>query len=180
MTNTAIRHSDNDHDRATKFALAVWIGLVGVCLFYLDLTIGDLPERVPNRFDLDGRPVAWFERFFFIVWVLAFFVGLNGLFAGLWMYFKKPRPRTIVNIPWKHYWFGVPEHHAEGVRRVRYIMVLSGIFSNFIWLVGYHLCVQEAGIVTPVRISVNGGVGLILVGTIVFIATILLYMKPRR
>lgn len=163
-----------------KPALAMWIALAGICLFYLDLTIGDLPERIPSRFDLDGRPVAWFERSFFVAWVLVFFVGLNGLFIGLWVYFREARPRTIVNIPWKHYWFGVSEHQAEGVRRVRHIMALSGTFCNFIWLVGYHLCVQEAGIATPVQISVNGAMGLIVVGTVVFIAGILLYMKPPR
>lgn len=163
-----------------NLALAVWIGLAGICLLYLDFTIGDLPASVPSRFDLDGRPIAWFERSFFIAWVLVFFVGLNGLFAGLWVYFRKARPRTIVNIPWKPYWFGIADHQREGVRRVRHIMALSGIFCNFIWLMGYHLCVQEAGVATPAWISVNAGMLMILVGTVIFIGGILLYMKPPR
>lgn len=166
------------YDRGMKRTVALWVGLVGVCLFYLDFTIADLPERVPIRFDLHGRPIGWFERSFFITWVLAFLAGLNGLFAALRVYFRKPRSRTIVNTPWKHYWFGVPDHHAEGVRRVRHLMVISGIFCNFVWLVGYHLCVQEAGVATPVWISVNSAIGLIVGGIVIFVATILLYMKP--
>lgn len=142
--------------------------------------MSELAERVPARFDWDGRPVAWFERSFFITWVVSFLVGLNGLFAIFWFYFGKARPRTLVNIPWKRYWFSAPERHAEAIERVRNLMAISGIFSNCVWLMAYHLCVQSALAAPVVRVPVNLAITLILGGTVIFVAGILLYMKPSR
>ena len=155
-----------------------WTALFLLCAVYLTLTAWTFPAEVPVRFGADGEAVGQLTRQVFIVWMLAFLVGLNLLFIVIRSRLRKRHWVVRVRIPWKAYWLSSARRRSEAVQRLQDVMVMAGLTVNVSWLISYHLIMQEVGQALGIVISTNFGVYLILVGAVVLVYGAITYFRP--
>ena len=130
------------------------------------------------RFGGDAEPVGQFTRQAFVVWMLAFLLGLNLLFMVIRSQFRRGRWLVRVRIPWKTYWFSSARRRSEAVQRLQDVMVMAGLMVNASWLISYHLIMQGVGQALGIAISTNFGVYLILVSAVVLVYGAITYFRP--
>ena len=155
-----------------------WTGLFLLCAVYISLTAWTLPAEVPVGFSLLGESAGRFSREFFLVWMLIFLLGLNGLFMTVRTQLGRGRWGARVRVPWRSYWFSSARRRTEAAQRMQDVMVMAGLMVNGSWLIAYHLVMQEIGQSLGLSISTSFGVYMILVSVVVLVYGAITYFRP--
>ena len=156
----------------------IWTLLFLLCAVYFLLTVWTLPVEMPIRFGLDGETVSRFNRQFFIVCMLGFLLGLNGLFIVIKTQLRRGRWETRLRVPWRAYWYSCARRRTEAAQRLQDVMVMAALMVNVSWLISYHLIMQEVGQALVLSVSTSFGVYMILVSAVVLVYGAITYFRP--
>ncbi len=133
---------------------------------YIAATAGQLPSQVASHFGADDAPNGWMSRDGYLLFMLAFGVGLPAVVAGSIAFLPRMWPNAI-NIPHREYWLA-PAHRQQAIDTLgAYGAFLGCLLSLF--LAGIHHVVVEANRATPAALpaglffTVLGVFGLALV-----------------
>jgi uncharacterized membrane protein len=132
-----------------RFALCVLVASVLAAAWYIDATVGMLPERVATHFGGGGRPNGWMTRDGYRVFML-WFVTLLPLFMAL-MAGGMPRLfPNATNIPDRHYWMA-PQRRDQALRFLAAHACWLGCLM-VVFVLGTHVLLLQANRSTPVRL----------------------------
>jgi hypothetical protein len=131
-----------------------------------------------SQVGLKGNPTGWMGRTTFLVVLLAFLAGLNGLF---WILRPLLRitPDNMINTPWHGYWFATPARRAVAIRRLEVMLVgQTGFYLNATFLLAYHMIRQTNVPNARPHLPDWSFLPILGVGTAAFITWVILHMKP--
>jgi uncharacterized membrane protein len=104
----------------------VWVFLILLLLWQVWSAYGQLPERMPSHFNLQGEPDAYASKSEFLkAWLLAMVV-LNAL-VPLCRLILALVPRSMINVPNRSYWLTTPERRREVAFKMTNLMAF--VFS---------------------------------------------------
>ena len=149
-------------------------------MLYMIVTYQILPDRTAVQFDLNNKPTTWQHKSSFIKFYLGILLGLNTLLLGILPNFLSKIPDSLINVPWRTYWFSNPQRRLKALDRMQAVLAFTGVFVNFVYLFVCHIIYQENTERPLLRIPVDIGVYFILLLSIVFVVGIFLYMKPPK
>jgi hypothetical protein len=145
------------------------IGLA-LCIAYLFLTWPVLPPRIPAFFAVAGEEGgSWLPRGLFVTAAVGGLVVLNGVLAFGVFLLVAGRGGSRLWVPWRNYWSASSHRRSEALSRLRDVMIVGGVLTNAVWLLGYHLVMQEVGRELWVAIPPEFGAYVMLVGVLVFV-----------
>ena len=158
--------------------ILIWSALVTVCVVYLGLGVGTLPAVVAVKFGLAGGALGQFTREVFLLWMFGILLALNCLIILFKARLNGRYQGARLDVPWRTYWSATTRRRTEAVARMNEVMVMAGLLGNGIWLIVYHLLMQEAGGSLGVSISPTFGVYMIVSGAVVLIYGAITYFQP--
>jgi len=158
--------------------------LLAACVLYILATCPKLPDRVAVHFDSQGKPNGWDTRSHFVLWFSLFLVGLNALFLIVIPLLMNKVPKSLVNVPWKDYWFSTPERRREIMGRMKALGHWVGVYMNAFFLLIYYLILQENVKEVALRISFSTFLVVTIVCAVAFpvalVTAMFVWMKPPR
>ena len=163
-----------------RVGLLFSIMLLLACIICVIVTYQILPGRIAVQFDLNNKPIRWQDKAGFIKLYLGILLGLNTLLLVILPSFLSRIPASLINVPWRKYWFSNPKRRATALHRLQTVLAFTGAFVNLVYLFVCHVAYQENTKSPFLHIPVDIGVYLILFIAMVFVAGIFLYMKPPR
>jgi hypothetical protein len=101
---------------AKRIGFTLSIALFLACLLYMVSTYENLPTRVAVQFDFNNKPTSWQSKSGFIKLYLSVLVGLN-IFLGFLTNLLTRIPHSLINVPWRKYWFSTEEKKSIGLRQ---------------------------------------------------------------
>ncbi len=162
-----------------KKAAWVWLLAFGVTTAYFFGTYGNLPDRLATHFDAVGNPNGFQTKTGYLVFSLTFNFMINAL-LGLVSLLVSRIPVSRMNIPNKDYWLAQPERAAELRRRVTAILAFAAIFTNAAFLFAEQVVYQQNTPDPLWKIPINGGVFLLLAGSVALVIFSLLVLRPSE
>ncbi len=159
-----------------KIAIAWGLAFLGM-MGYLFFISSDLPDRLAVHFDLNGNPNGFQTREVFIHTFLAFITLMNSVFLAIFWGIQS-LPTTMINIPWKKYWFATDERKIVAFDKLRTVMGLTGIFICTAFLFTEQVIYQANTKDALFTIPINAGVFGLLVLSVFFIALVFIITKP--
>ncbi|MFH1742946.1 MAG: DUF1648 domain-containing protein [bacterium] len=160
---------------------ATAVSLLLICLLYMAMTHPHLPDRMAVHFNVHGEPDGWSNKSSFFVWYSLVVVGINVLFLVLLPFLLGVIPDSLINLPWKEYWFSSPERKKQALDRIRVFFYLICAHINAVFLTAYHIVVQEN---TPdplfrIPVKIFIAVCIISASIITFVGLILCTKPPK-
>jgi uncharacterized membrane protein len=163
-----------------RVGLLFSIILLLTCIFYMAATYEILPDRIAVQFDLNNNPTRWQDKSSFVILYLGILLGLNILLLGVLPNFLSKIPDSVINVPWRTYWFSNPQRRLRALARMQTVPAFTGVFVNFVYLFVFHIVYQENTPDPFLHIPADIGVYFILLLSVVFVVGIFLYMKPPK
>ena len=117
---------------------------------YIAATTGQLPGRVASHFGANNAPNGWMSRDGYLLFMLAFGVGLPTLVAGSIALLPRTWPNAI-NIPNRQYWLE-PARRQETMDALAACGAWLGCLLT-LFIAGVHYVVLESNRVTPAALS---------------------------
>jgi uncharacterized membrane protein len=159
-----------------KIALAwglVFLAMAGY-LFFIE---SDLPDRLAVHFDINGNPNGFQSKDVFMNTFLTFIILTNVAFLAAFLGIQY-LPTTLINIPWKQYWFATDERKIVAFEKLRSAMGLVGIFICLMFLFTEQI-IYQANTKDPwFTVPINAGTGVVLVFSLFLIVLIFIITKP--
>ncbi len=166
--------------RTRTLWLTVSLALLGVYFGYLAITYPKLPDRIPVHFNLHGEPDNWSQKSTFAIWYSVFVLSMNGLFLVFFPRLLRKIPDSLLNIPWKDYWFSTPERKEQAFEKTRVMLFITGAYVNLIVVGVYHSIVRAALQETEPQPRIVIHLVWIFLLTAVYVAALILYARPPR
>jgi uncharacterized membrane protein len=165
--------------KAQRVGLALSIALFLTCLLYLISTHETLPDRVEVQFDFNNKPTSWQSKSGFIKLYLGVLAAAN-IFLWLLKKFLTRIPDSLINVPWKKYWFSTEERKSMALFRMQTTLAYALAFVNLVYLFVYHVVYQENSTSSFLYIPVDIGVYFILLLSLILVVGLFRYMRPPK
>jgi len=162
-----------------KIGFVLWAILFLSSILYLIATYETMPDRIAVQFDVNNKPIRWQNKHGFFAWHLCLLLGLNLIFLSIQLYLSKIRD-SLINVPWKDYWFSTPERKSTALTMMKTALVYAGVFINFTYLLVYHVIYQENVSGAFPRVSVDTAVYSVLLLSLILVIGLFWYMKPPK
>lgn len=107
----------------------LWCGLFAALVMQVMNIYPNLPEQIAVHFDIHGEPDGFGDKKTFYILAGGIITFLNLKFFALSLFLKKI-PASIVNIPWKTYWFANEERQEVAYRKLREILAMAAVLFN--------------------------------------------------
>ena len=163
-----------------RVGLLFSIILLLACILCMVVTYQIQPDRIAVQFDLNNKPIRWQDKSGFIKFYLGILLGLNTLLLVILPSFLPKLPDSLINVPWRKYWFSNPKRRVKALHRLQTVLAFTGVLVNLVYLFVCHVAYQENTKSPFLHIPVDIGVYFILFIAVVFVAGIFLYMKPPK
>ncbi|HWP93147.1 MAG TPA: DUF1648 domain-containing protein [Thermodesulfobacteriota bacterium] len=163
--------------RRVGFSLSIALFLI--CLLYLISTYETLPDRLAVQFDFNNKPTSWQSKSGFIKLYLGVLAAVN-IFLWLLKEFLTRIPDSLINVPWKKYWFSTEERRSMALFRMQTVLAYTLVFVNLVYLFVYHVVHQENSSSSFLYIPVDIGVYFILLLSLILLVGLFLYMRPPK
>jgi len=164
---------------ARRVGFALSIALFLICLIYPTLIYETLPERIAVQFDFNNKPTSWQGKSGFIKLYLGVLVTVN-IFWWLLKEFLTRIPDSLINVPWKKYWFSTEERKSTAIFRMQTVLAYALAFVNLVYLFVYHVVHQENRSSSFLYIPVDIGVYFILLLSLILVVGLFRYMRPPK
>ena len=164
---------------ARRVGFALSIALFLTCLLYVISTYETLPDRLAVQFDFNNKPTSWQSKSGFVKLYLGVLVTVN-IFLWLLKKFLTRIPDSLINVPWKKYWFSNEERRSMALSRMQTTLAYALVFVNLVYLFVYHVVHQENGSSSFLYIPVDIGVYFLLFLSLVLVIGLFLYMRPHK
>ncbi len=163
-----------------RMGFILWTVLFLSSILYLIATYATMPDRIAVQFDLNNKPIRWQDKPGFLVWHVGFLLGLNLVFLGIQFCLSRI-PESLMNVPWRSYWFSTAERKSIALSRMSTALVYTGVFINFTYLFIYHVIYQESISGAFLRVRVDLAVySILLLLSVILVIGLFLYMKPPK
>ena len=160
--------------------LTVSLALLAAYFGYVAIAYPKLPDRIPVHFNLHGEPDNWSQKSSFVTWYSAFVLCMNGLLLVVFPRLLRKTPESLINIPWKDYWFSTSERKQEAFEKTHTMLFITGAYVNLILLGIYHSIVRAALQETERQPRIAIHLVWIFLLTAFYIAGLIFYAKPPR
>jgi cation transporter-like permease len=136
----------------TRLAWLCYAFCAIVATAFIVATTGEMPAHVASHFGQHHAANAWMSRDGYLLFMLAFGVGLPAVVVGAIAFLPRLRPDAI-NIPHRDYWL-------EPARREETIDALSAHGAWFgclltLFFAGIHYVVLDANRASPAQLPVE-------------------------
>jgi uncharacterized membrane protein len=156
-------------------AVAVLLGVAG----FVTVSSGRLPGRFAVHWDAQGVPNGWNEKAPFLK-VFAGFAGFINLVFLAALVLLRRTPASMINIPYKKFWFSTPELRETAYQKLGVILFAGLTLCNLVFLLWYYLIYQEAVPDAAFKISTGAAVLGILLLAVLLQAGLIFYTRPPR
>ena len=141
-----------------RFAWVALVLILGLAAVAIIATSGALPATVASHFDGNGTPNGWMPRSHYLVFVLAFALGLPLLTVAIIAWAARAAP-GMIKVLNRSRW-GAPEHRAEAIGRLTALACWLGALDAAL-VVGVHFLLLEANAGPSPRLPYGAFVALI-------------------
>ncbi len=162
-----------------KIFLTLWGGIFLSWISYAFFMYARLPEEIATHFDVSGQADGWGRKDTFFSIFLGVAVFLNLVFLFLHCSGVRKIPTSLINLPWKEYWFANEERKAQAYQRLELLMAATGVFLNTLFLMVLHMVIAKS---FDPNSSIFGSLflGVILGMTVGFLISLFYLVKPPR
>ncbi|BBM84801.1 DUF1648 domain-containing protein [Candidatus Uabimicrobium amorphum] len=107
----------------------LWCGLFVALIVQVVNIYPNLPEQIAIHFDIQGQADGFGDKQTFYTILAIIIAFMNLMFLSLSLLIKKI-PASIVNIPWKDYWFANEERQEIAYRKLKEVLAMTGVLIN--------------------------------------------------
>jgi len=158
----------------------VWVGLGlgAACLMYLGLVKEVLPETLATQFDFQGNPNGYQAKDSFYTLFPGIIIFTNLLLAAVSTKLLQKIPDSLVNFPWKKYWFSNNELKLKAHGKFKDIIGYTLIYTNLVILMSFDIIVNANGVVPIIAVEFNHFLYIIMGMSVFLFVGIFVSFKP--
>ena len=156
----------------------IWLLLFIACIVYSLWMYNQLPQNIIIGWRIDGTPKDWSEKTTFFIWFTITGGMLNLLFYILSSSSLRKIPESLLNLPWKYYWFATTERKEIAYLKLQLIISNTGILINSIMLLILNSILQANTELSILQIPERTIVWIILGSLALFTGSMFYIMKP--